>query len=57
MKQTNLKLIDGRAHKPSPPEPERESYWQYAWMFAISGVVWIVIGYWIWQYVNSIAHG
>jgi hypothetical protein len=51
MKQAKLKLVDGGAKSPSPPEPKAESYWDYSWMFAVSGIVWLVIGYWIYGFL------
>lgn len=55
LKQTKFKLIDGGAREPSPPQPpdrpKRTSRLEYAAFFAVSGVIWITIGYWIWNWI------
>jgi hypothetical protein len=55
MKQSDLKLMKGGGHEPSPPSPSSNgtSLWEYAALFAVSGVIWLVIGYWIDQHLTG----
>lgn len=55
MKQNNLKLVDGGARQPVPPveksAPSR--LWETVWTLGVSGIVWIVVGYWIWKFFHG----
>ena len=55
MKQANLKLIDGGGQEPSPPNAKSASmrWWEATWTFGVCGIVWVVIGYWIWKYLHG----
>jgi hypothetical protein len=55
LKQTKLKLINGGHREPSPPESP-EPYKgtgraEYAALFAVAGIIWLAIGYWIWKWI------
>ena len=55
MKQTKLKLIAGGVREPSPPQlSDRHAgtgRLEYAALFAVAGIIWIAIGYWIWKWI------
>lgn len=52
MKPSKLKLIDGGAQKLllSAEKSATARLWETVWTFGVSGIVWIVIGYWIWKF-------
>ena len=55
LKQTKLKLIDGGPREPSPPQspeqPKGTSSREYFVLFAVAGIIWLAIGYWIWKWI------
>ncbi|MCX7309511.1 MAG: hypothetical protein NTZ72_16860 [Afipia sp.] len=58
LKQTKLKLTDGGPREPLPPKQPKPhkphkgtSRLEYPVLFAVAGIIWCTIVYWIWKWI------